>query len=98
MEEKKLITTEEKRKLRIAQLKAKLQKEEARLNQDKRKERNGQLIAFGVLVEEIFKLGDEKIIFSLTEAAKTRLKDRNLHRAIAGFERLKEEGKKAQSS
>lgn len=98
MEEKKLITTEEKRKLRIAQLKAKLQKEEARLNQEKRKERNGQLIAFGVLVEEIFKLGDEKIIFSLTEAAKTRLKDRNLYRAIAGFERLKEEGKKSQSS
>lgn len=91
MEEKKVLTTEEKRKQRIAQLKAKLQKEEARLNQDKRKERNGQLIAFGVLVEEIFKSGNSQLVTMLEDAAKTRLKDRNLNRALAGFERLKSE-------
>lgn len=91
MEEKKLLTTEEKRKQRIAQLKAKLQKEEARLNQDKRKERNGQLIAFGVLIEEIFKSGNSQLVRMLEDAAKTRLKDRNLNRALAGFGRLRGE-------
>lgn len=91
MEEKKGFTTEEKRKQRIAQLKAKLQKEEARLNQEKRKERNGQLIAFGVLIEEIFKSRNSQLVTMLEEAAKTRLKDRNLNRAIAGFERLRSE-------
>lgn len=91
MEEKKLLTTEEKRKKRIAQLKAKLQKEEARLNQDKRKERNGQLIAFGVLIEEIFKSGNSQLVTMLEDAAKTRLKDRNLNRALAGFRRLRGE-------
>ena len=60
MEGKKTLTTEEKRLKKIAQLKAQLQKEEARLNQDKRKERNGQLIALGVLVEEMYKSGWSK--------------------------------------
>lgn len=45
-------TSEQKRLDRIAQLKAKLQKEEARLSKIKRKERDGQLIAFGVYIEE----------------------------------------------
>lgn len=89
MEEKKILTTEEKRKQKIAQLKAQLQKEEARLNQDKRKERNGQLFAFGVLVEEIVKGGNSQLVTMLEEEAKTRLKDRNLNRALAGFARLK---------
>jgi tRNA A37 methylthiotransferase MiaB len=41
MEEKQQLTTEERRKQKIAQLKAQLQKEESRLNKDKRKERDG---------------------------------------------------------
>ena len=89
MEEKQALTTEEKRKLKIAQLKAQLQKEESRLNKDKRKERDGQLIAFGVLIEEAFKTGDEAARQKWVDLAKKHLKDRNLTRALAGFERLK---------
>lgn len=89
MEEKQPLTTEERRKQKIAQLKAQLQKEESRLNKDKRKERDGQLIAFGVLVEEVFKAGDEAGRQKLIESAKKHLKDRTLARALAGFERLK---------
>lgn len=88
MEEKKTLTTEEKRLKKIAQLKAQLQKEEARLNQDKRKERNGQLIALGVLVEEMYKSGDETARQKWIDGVKKHLKDRNLTRALAGFERL----------
>lgn len=88
MEEKQQLTTEEKRLQKIAQLKARLQKEEARLNQDKRKERNGQLVACGVLVEEMFKAGDEIARQKWIDGAKKHLKDRNLDRALACFERL----------
>jgi len=83
------LTTEEKRLKKIAQLKAQLQKEEARLNKDKRKERDGQLIAFGVLVEELFKTDDEAGRQKLINASRKYLKDRTLTRALAGFERLK---------
>lgn len=89
MEKNQVLTTEEKRRKKIAQLRAQLQKEEARLSKDKRKDRNGQLIALGVLVEEIFKTGDEAERQKLIESAKKHLKDRNLMRAFSGFERLK---------
>jgi hypothetical protein len=88
MEEKQQLTTEERRKQKIAQLKAQLQKEESRLNKDKRKERDGQLIAFGVLVEEMFKTAEPENRQKWLDGAKKHLKDRNLTRALAGFERL----------
>ena len=88
MDEKQPLTTEERRKQRIAQLKAQLQKEEARLSKDKRKERDGQLIAFGVLVEEMFKAAEPENRQKWIDGAKKHLKDRNLTRALAGFERL----------
>ena len=88
MEEKQQLTTEERRKQKIAQLKAQLQKEESRLNKDKRKERDGQLIAFGVLVEEMFKTAEPENRQKWLDCAKKHLKDRNLTRALAGFERL----------
>lgn len=90
MEEKQRLTTEEKRIQKIAQLKAKLQKAEARFNQDKRKERNGQLVAFGVYVEEFFKTADDEAKKRLEESIKKHLKDRNLERALAGLQRLAE--------
>lgn len=46
MEEKKQLTTEERRLQRIAQLKARLQKEEARLADSERKKRTGQLVSW----------------------------------------------------
>lgn len=87
-EEKTPLTTEEKRRQKIAQLKAQLQKEEAKLNQTQRKARNGQLVAFGVYVEEFFKAADPDAKKKLEESIKKHLKDRNLERALAGLVRL----------
>lgn len=87
--EKEPLTTEERRLKRIAQLKAKLQKEEARQNQIERKSRTGQLVAFGVYVEEFFKTADEDGRKRLEESMKKHLSGRNLQRALAGLQRLK---------
>lgn len=88
MHDNKIVTPEERRLQRIAQLKAKLQKEEARLSNDKRKERNGQLIAFGVYVEEFFKSADMDERNRLEESMKKHLSGRNLERALAGLSRI----------
>ena len=88
-EKKEAMTTEEKRILRIKQLKAKLQK--ARLSASKRKERDGQLISFGVYIEEFFKSSNAEARKRLEESVKSHLKDRNLERALAGLKRLSEE-------
>lgn len=89
MEEKEL-TTEEKRLKKIAQLKARLQKEESRLASDRRKERDGQLVAWGVYVEAFYKSADEAGRQRLEESVKKTLTGRNLERAFSGFSRLKE--------
>ena len=68
MEGKSKLTQEEKRLKRIAQLKAMLQQEEAKQNQEERKRRTGQLVAFGVYIEEFFKTSDDE--------AKKRLEER----------------------
>ena len=60
MEGKSKLTQEEKRLKRIAQLKAMLQQEEAKQNQEERKRRTGQLVAFGVYIEEFFKTSDDE--------------------------------------
>ena len=88
MHDNKIVTPEERRLQRIAQLKAKLQKEEARLSNDKRKERDGQLIAFGVYVEELFKSADMDERNRLEESMKKHLSGRNLERALAGLSRI----------
>lgn len=82
------LTTEQKRAKRIAQLRARLQKEEARQAEDQRKKRNGQLVSWGVMVEEIFKNADEAGRQRLIDSAKKHLKERNLQRALEGFSRL----------
>lgn len=89
-EKKELLTTEEKRIQRIEQLKAKLQKEQAKLSASKRKERDGQLISFGVYIEEFFKSSNEDARKRLEESIKSHLKNRNLERALAGLKRLSE--------
>lgn len=88
MQENKPATPEERRLQRINQLKAKLQKEEARLSKDKKKERDGQLIAFGVYVEEFFKNADMEGRKRLEESMKKHLSGRNLERALAGLVRM----------
>ena len=67
--------------------------EQAKLSASKRKERDGQLISFGVYIEEFFKSSNEDARKRLGESIKTHLKDRNLERAQAGLKRLVEEEK-----
>lgn len=86
--EKKSLTTDEKRRERIRQLEAKLQKAKALLSNKERKIRDGQLISWGVMVEEIFKSTDEAGRQRLIDLAQKHLKDRNLNRALEGFSRL----------
>jgi len=86
--EEKTLTTQEKRAKQKAQLKARLAKLEAFESREKRKERDGQLIAWGVLVEEMFKSGESESRQKWIDGAKKHLKDRNLARALAGFTRL----------
>lgn len=76
-----------KEKKELDELKAKLQKKEALYNQRLRKERNGQLVALGVLAEIIYKAGGQGAKV-LKEAAQANLKDRNLERVLAAFSRL----------
>lgn len=86
--DEKIKTTKEKRSERIAQLKAKLQKEQAKENSENRKERNGQLIAFGVYIEEFFKKATIEDRQKLENSIKVHLKDRNLEKALNGLKRL----------
>ncbi len=90
MEGKSKLTQEEKRLKRIAQLKAMLQQEEAKQNQEERKRRTGQLVAFGVYFEEFFKISNEETRKRLEESIKKHLSGRNLDRALDGIKRLSE--------
>lgn len=71
MEGKSKLTQEEKRLKRIAQLKAMLQQEEAKQNQEERKRRTGQLVAFGVYFEEFFRISNEETRKRLEESIKS---------------------------
>jgi hypothetical protein len=87
----KLPTWEQKRLKRINELKRKLQAAEKRFDDARRKKRNAELIAFGVLVEELFKAGDSAVRQKWLDDAKKHLSTGNLFsRAESGFERLKE--------
>lgn len=71
--------------------KQKLAQKAAALNKEARKERDGQLIAWGIMVEALYRNGSSEQRERFTTAAHELLKDRNLSRAIAGFARLEEE-------
>ena len=88
MEGKSKLTQEEKRLKRIAHLKAMLQQEEAKQNQEERKRRTGQLVAFGVYFEEFFRISNEETRKRLEESIKKHLSGRNLDRALDGIKRL----------
>lgn len=83
-------TSKEKRIDKISQLKAQIQKEQAKLKEESRKERNGQLIAFGIWVENFLKSNPDKID-EMRDSAKKLLADRNLERFLSGIKRIAEE-------
>ena len=89
--EKEQLTTAEKRKLKIEQLKARLQKEESRLNAQLRKERTGQLMAFGIYLEAFLKVATPEERTQIKTRMGEILEGRNLDRALAGINRLEKE-------
>lgn len=89
--QKTLFKTTDKQQKRIEQLKAKLQKETARLSAAKHKERNGQLIAFGLYIEALYKRVDFDAKKKIQSDVLSLLEGRNADRARAGFSRLDED-------
>lgn len=87
MAEKMNSTTREKREKKISQLEARLQKERALLSEEKRKERNGQLIAFGIYLEAFLKAHPDQWQ-KIKNSMRKFLSERNLDRALAGLERI----------
>jgi hypothetical protein len=76
---------------RINGLKHQLEAAEKRFHEGSRKKRNGELIAFGVLVEELFKAGDSGARQKWKDGAQKHLTPETLReRALEGFKRLEE--------
>lgn len=88
-----LETTKEKRLKKIAQLQAKIAKEKAMISTAARKERTGQLVAAGVLMELIYTTANEEGRAIIKAQAEKHLTDeRNLRRVQAMFARLDGKG------
>lgn len=68
-----------------------LKKTGARLKKATRKERDGQLIVWGIFIETYYKCCGVHERNELREALKEHLKDRELDRALAGCDRLDQE-------
>lgn len=71
----------------VEKLEAELKEKKAQISREKRKERGGQLVALGIMVEFVFK--------GLTPEGNAKLRgwaepldDRNKRRVLAAFERL----------
>ena len=71
--------------------KEKLAQKATALNKEARKERDGQLIAWGIMVEAQYRNGSSEQRERFVTTAHELLKDRNLNRALAGFARLDDE-------
>ena len=87
------LTPSERRVLKINQLKAKLQKEQSRINTEHRKLRNGQLIALGIFGELVYKEASREERIKMATHAGKLLSGRNLDRVLGAFKRLEEEEK-----
>lgn len=73
---------------KIERLEKELKETKAARSKAERKEWNCQLIAFGVLMEQIFKTSTPEQRETLKKKAADLLDDRNRDRAMAGFDRL----------
>jgi hypothetical protein len=87
----KLSNPAARRKERIRQLQARLEREQNRDNAASRKERNGQLFVWGAMVEGVYRDGDAREREQLRRWAKRKLTDkRHLKRAENGFARIED--------
>ena len=74
--------------LSLQRQKQKLAQKAAALNKEARKERTGQLIAWGIMVEARYRNATPARREHIISTTREFLKDRNLSRALAGFVRL----------
>ena len=81
----------------VEKLEAELKEKKAQISREKRKERGGQLVALGIMVEQAFR--------RLAPAEKSRLQSwaepldpRNKQRVLAAFERMSEEAKEPEAA
>ena len=89
--EKQKMTAKERQQARIDQLKAQLQREEAKLRSQARKDRNAQLVAFGIFLEMGLRETEQEEFDAALENMKEVLKGRTLEQALAGMDRLSRE-------
>ena len=73
---------------RIERLEKELKNAKAQKQGQARKERNGQLMAFGILMEEKYKKLPTEERNKFKQWATDLLEGRNIERAMAGFSRL----------
>lgn len=73
---------------KIERLQKELKEAKAAKNMAERKERNGQLFSFGVMIEKKYKMASPEQKEVLRKEAAELLDDRNRDRAMAGFDRL----------
>ena len=76
----------------VERLEAELKEKKAQISREKRKERGGQLVALGIMVETAFKTaapGQKTMLRGWAE----KLDARNKQRVLAAFERLNAEEK-----
>lgn len=76
------------RKAHLQRQKEKLAQKEAALKKEARKERDGQLIAWGIMVEARYRNATPEQRDAIISTTHKFLKDRNLSRALEGFSRL----------
>lgn len=88
MTDEKKLTTREKREKKIEQIEAKLQKLKALQAKETRKERNGELIAWGVFIESRYRQADYTQRQSFKAEVEFFLEGRTLAAAMRGFDRL----------
>ena len=87
-----LLSPSAKRRERIRQLEARLERERSRENAATRKERNGQLFVWGAMVEGVYRNGNDHEREQVKQWVRKHLTDsRHRQRAEFGFARIDEE-------
>ena len=87
-----LLSPSAKRRERIRQLEARLERERSRENAATRKERNGQLFVWGAMVEGVYRNGNDHEREQVRQWVQKHLSDnRHRQRAEFGFARIDEE-------
>ena len=90
--ENRLVSASAKRRERIRQLEARLERERSRESETSRKERNGQLFVWGAMVEGVYRNGNDQERELIRQWASKHLTDkRHIQRVEIGFARIEEE-------